>query len=163
MNENQKTVYLDCLNEPQCPAAARFYKDANQFRLFGNHAAQTCPPDGKMKMKIHFEEFLKNDVVREENAAVSVLNVYKQAVEHRYNGIWLPENHRSSFLAILRRIRDNQKAGHGKTKKSKRGVIDACDAATSSSMNENSMATASQHDDFNRTMASVSTQSNEQV
>lgn len=107
-----------------------------------------------MKTKIHFEEFLKKDVLREENVAVSVLNVYKQAIENRYNGIWLPENHRSSFLAILRRIRSHQKPVDAKTNNSKRGAIEAC---------ENSTATASQLDDFNRTMATASTQSNERV
>lgn len=135
VNENEKTVYLDCLNEPRCLAAARFYKKAKQFRLFGNHVAEICPPDGKMKTKIHFEEFLKKDVIEVENAAVSVLNVYKRAVENRYHGIWLPENHRQSFLPVLRRLRNYQKNNDGQPKKSKRGAIKTCDAATSSTTN----------------------------
>lgn len=131
VNENEKTVYLDCLNEPRCLAAARFYKEAKEFRLFGNHCAEICPPDGKMKIKIHFEEFLKKDVIEKENAAVSVLNVYKRAVEYRYMGIWLPENHRQTFLTVLRRIRNYQKVNDGKLKKSKRAEIQTCDAGTS--------------------------------
>lgn len=169
VNENEKTVYLDCLNKPRCLAAAKFYKKAKQFCLFGNHAAEICPPDGKMKTKIHFEEFLKKDVVKEENAGVSVLNVYKQAIENRYNEIWLPENYRQSFLPVLRRIRNYKKADDSKTNKSKRGAIKACDVATSSTTNfsptemENSKATASQLSESNRTLATVSTQTNEQV
>lgn len=135
MNENEKTVYLDCLNEPRCLAAARFYKKAKQFYLLGNHAAEICPPDEKMKTKIHFEEFLKKDVIEKENAAVSVLNVYKRAVENRYDGIWLPENHRQLFLPILRRIRYSHKSNDSKPKKAQRNAIEMCDAATSYSPN----------------------------
>lgn len=161
INENEKTVYLDCLNEPRCLAAARFYKKAKMFRLFGNHAAEICPPDEKMKTKIHFEEFLKKAVIEEENAAVSVLNVYKRAVENRYSGIWLPENHRQSFLAILRRIRSYHKSNDSKSKKTKRNAIDMCDAATSPTTNfsptqvESPMASTS----INPSMATMSTQS----
>lgn len=135
MNENEKTVYLDCLNEPRCLAAARFYKKAKQFRLYGNHAAEICPPDAKMKTKIHFEEFLKKAVIDEENAPVSVLNVYKRAVENRYSGIWLPENHRTSFLVVLRRIRSYHKTNDAKPKKTKRNAIEMRDAATSPATN----------------------------
>lgn len=71
VNENEKTVYLDCVNEPRCLVAARFYKNAKQFRIFGNHA-ETCPPDEKIKTKINFEEFLKKNVIETENSAVSV-------------------------------------------------------------------------------------------
>lgn len=119
------------MNEPRCLAAARFYKKAKQFRLFGNHAAEICPPDDKIKTKIHFEEFLKRDVVGKENAAVSALNVYKRAVEDRYKGLWLPENHRQTFLPVLRRIRSYQKTNDDKPKKSKRGAIKTRDSATS--------------------------------
>lgn len=168
INENEKTVYFDCFNEPRCLVAARFYKSAQQFRLLGNHA-EFCPPDEKVKTKIHFEEFLKKDIVKKENAAVSALNVYKRAVENRYDGIWLPENHRQSFLPVLRRIRNYQKADDAKANKSKRGAIEAHDVATSSNSNflptevENSTATASQPNESNRNMATVSPQSTEQV
>lgn len=130
-NENEVTVYLECLNAPRCLAAARFYKKVKEFRLFGNHAAETCPPDARMKTKIHFEEFLKKAVVVKENEAVSVLNVYKRTIENRYIGIWLPQDHRQTFLAILRRIRKNQKTNGAKPNKSKRNAIEMCDAASS--------------------------------
>lgn len=160
---------MDCLNEPRCLAAARFYKGAKQFRLFGNHATEICPPDEKMKTKIHFEEFLKKDVVAKENVAVSALNVYKRAVENRYNGIWLPENHRQSFLPVLRRIRNYQKPNDAKPKKSKCGANGTCDVATSPNTDflptrvENPIATTSQLNESNYAMATVSTQSNEKV
>lgn len=109
VNENEKTVYYDCLNEPRCLVAARFYKRAKAVQMFGNHS-EWCPPDSKMKMKIHFEEFLKRDVLDIENAAVSVLNLYKRAIEERYKSIWLPENHRTKFLPVLRRLRNYHKA-----------------------------------------------------
>lgn len=109
MNENNKTVYYDCLNEPQCLLSARFYKITKTVRMFGNHA-DICPSDSKAKMKIHFEEFLKKDVLAVENVAISALNLYKRAVEQRYSGIWLPENHRTVFLPILRRLRNNNRA-----------------------------------------------------
>lgn len=116
VNQNETTVYLDCVNEPRCLVAARFYKKSKEFRLFGNHLAEICPPDQKMKTKIHFEEFLKKEIERSENASVSVLNVYKQAIENRYNGIWLSENHRQNFLPVLRRIRNYLKTIDGKAK-----------------------------------------------
>lgn len=131
VNENEKTVYMDCLNEPRCLVAAKYYKRAKQFKILGNHNVEICPPDEKMKMKIHFEEFLKKDVIQKENTSISVLNVYKQAVETRYKGIWLPQDHRQKFLPVLRRIRDYQKTNVGKPKKSKRDAINSCDAATS--------------------------------
>lgn len=80
-------------------ASARFYKQTKQFRMFGNHS-ELCPPDEKVKMKIHFEEFLKKSVIEEGNAGISVLNIYKQAAEQRYKGIWLPENHRYQFSIL---------------------------------------------------------------
>lgn len=135
VNENDKTAYFDCINEPRCLVAARVYKQTQQFRMFGNHI-EACPPDEKVKMKIHFEEYLKKAVVDVENAALSVLNVYKQAAEVRYKGIWLPENHRTNFLVVLRRIRSYQKATVGKPKKSRKGQPQAqkCDVATSPMM-----------------------------
>lgn len=54
VNGNDKTVYLDCINEPRCLVSARFYKEKKQFRVLGNHI-EACPPDEKVKMKIHFE------------------------------------------------------------------------------------------------------------
>lgn len=44
VNENEKTVYYDCLNEPRCLMAARFYKQAKALRMFGVHS-EHCPPD----------------------------------------------------------------------------------------------------------------------
>lgn len=86
VNENERTVYFDCYNEPQCLISARFYKNSNAVRMFGNHG-DICPPDAKIKMKIHFEEFLKREMIAEENAAVSALNIYKRAIGERYKGI----------------------------------------------------------------------------
>lgn len=130
VNSNDKTVYLDCINEPRCLVAARFYKQSKQFRVLGNHFEE-CAPDEKVKMKIHFEEFLKKSVIEEENAAISVLNLYKRAAEERYKGIWFPENHRTNFLLVLRRIRSNRKTTHDKPKNSKRTQTQKCDVATS--------------------------------
>lgn len=130
VNENEKTVYYDCFNEPRCLLAARYYKQSKALKMFGTHS-ECCPPDAKMKMKmkIHFEEFLKKDVLANENAAVSVLNVYKRAIDDRYKGIWLPINHRSDFLPVLRRLRSYNK---NKPKKSNRGLPPSKkDAATS--------------------------------
>lgn len=109
VNENEKTVYYDCLNEPRCLVAARLYKQTKSLKMFGNHS-ECCPPDSKMKIKIHFEEFLKKDVHANENAPISVLNIYKRAINDRYAGIWLPINHRSDFLPVLRRLQAYHKA-----------------------------------------------------
>lgn len=128
MNENEKTVYLDCINEPRCLVAARFYKKEKQFRILGNHCEA---PDEKFKWKIKFEAFLKKSVIEEKNAAVSVLNLYKQAAKEHFQGIWLPENHRTTFLEVLRRLRTNRKAAHDKLKKSSRMQTKKCDAANS--------------------------------
>lgn len=130
MNENEKTVYLDCINEPRCLVAARFYKQVKQFRILGNHS-EACPPDENVKMKIKFEAFLKKSVIEEKNSAVSVLSLYKQAIKERFQGIWLPGNHRKSFLEVLRRLRTNRKAAHDKPKNSNRMQTKKCDAATS--------------------------------
>lgn len=110
MNENGATVYFDCLNKPQCLASAKFYKKNKKFELFFQHAADTCPPDDRMKTKVHFEEFLKKNVVKKENSNVSVLNLYKRAVNDRYKGLWVPENHRRDFLPVLRRLRNSKKS-----------------------------------------------------
>lgn len=115
VNENAKTVYYDCLNEPRCLVAARFYKQAKTLRLFGNHS-EDCPLDSKIKMKIHFEEFLKKDVLAAESRTISVLNIYKRAVEERYSNIWLPINHQSDFLPVLRRLRNYHKGKPNKPK-----------------------------------------------
>lgn len=127
VNENEKTVYFDCFNAPRCLVASRYYKQTSALRLFGNHS-EFCPPDSKIKMTIHFEEQLKKDVLAEENAAVSVLNVYKRAIEERYESIWLPPNHQKTFLLVLRRLRDYNKT---KPKKSKGVVMGTKNAATS--------------------------------
>lgn len=128
VNENEKTVYFDCLNEPRCLVAARLYKQAKSLKMFGNHS-KFCPPDSKMKMKIHFEEFLRKDVLEGQNVAVSVLNLYKRAIEERYKGIWLPENHRTNFLPVLRRLRNYHKTKP--LKKSNLAAPKSKDVATS--------------------------------
>lgn len=128
VNENEKTVYFDCLNEPRCLVAARLYKQAKSLKMFGNHS-EFCPPDSKMKMKIHFEEFLRKDVLEDKNAAVTVLNLYKRAIEERYKGIWLPQNHRTDFLSVLRRLRNYHKTKP--TKKSNLVEPKCKDVATS--------------------------------
>lgn len=33
VNENEKTVYYDCFNEPRCLIAARFYKQTKVLRI----------------------------------------------------------------------------------------------------------------------------------
>lgn len=64
-------------------------------------------------------------MIKPENAAISALNVYKQVAEERYEGIWLPKNHQTDFLVVLRRIRSNGKTK--KPKKSKRAQTQKCD------------------------------------
>lgn len=127
VNENQKTVYYDCLDEPRCLVAARFYKQSKSLKLFGNHS-EYCPPDAKTKLKIHFEEHLKKAVLADENKTVSVLNIYKRAINDRYTDIWLPINHQSDFLPVLRRLRTYNK---NKPKKSEDNETKKKDAATS--------------------------------
>lgn len=114
--------------------AARFYKKTKQFHLLGNHFAEICPPDQKMKTKTHFEEFLKKEIERSENASISALNVYKKAIENRYSGIWLPQNHRQNFLPVLRRIRNYSKTNGGK---GKRATCDEIRTAAASSTTTN--------------------------
>lgn len=59
VNENERIIYLNCLNDPLCLAAARYYKNAKQFRLFGNHNTMICPPDDKEKPKSTSKSFWK--------------------------------------------------------------------------------------------------------
>lgn len=131
VNGNDKTVYLDCLNKPHCSAVARFYKKSKSIRLLGDHAIDICPPDDKIKRMIHFEEFLKKYVLEKVNATHSILNLYKRVARVRYEGLWLPEDHRQKFLPILRRLRNSKKSIANKPKQPKNGTKNKCEAATS--------------------------------
>lgn len=56
--------------------------------------------------KITFEKYLMDQVNDPKNADITPLNLYKQGLKYKFNGIWLPDGHRSKFLAKLRRIRN---------------------------------------------------------
>lgn len=105
--ENQKTLYLDCLRQPNCIAGANYYKESHEWVHISKHSDEK--PDGHLLFKIEFEEFLKNEVRKSENANVSVLNIYKRAKHTQFKGIWLPTTHQTLFLAKLRRIRNYEK------------------------------------------------------
>lgn len=100
VNEDEKTVNFKCINEPCCLATAIFNKETDQLRFDNNH------PNENMRTLWRFENFLKEEVAKEENAQFSVLNIYKEAVENSFPDIWLPVKHRTQFLAYLRLERD---------------------------------------------------------
>lgn len=133
--ENQKTVYLDCLRQPNCVAGARYYKDSRELVIFSTHSDEK--PDEHLVFKIAFEENLKKEVCKSENAKVSVLNLYKHALGTQFKGIWLPTNHRSLFLVKLRRTRryekEKPKVASRKTVINRASVLMA-DVATSPTM-----------------------------
>lgn len=43
-----------------------------------------------------------NEAIDPKNDGVTVLNLYKRAVQGKFEGIWLPKNHQTHFLASLR-------------------------------------------------------------
>lgn len=104
--ENGRTIYLDCLNAPNCLAGARIVKEGNEVLKLGNHTDQK--PDEHFAMKIAFEALLKIEARKQENESVSVLNLYKRAIKNN-SGLWLPIGHQQTFLVKLRRIRKYEK------------------------------------------------------
>lgn len=104
--ENPQTIYLDCLNAPNCLAGGRFTKETGVFVQLATHSDEK--PSENIVLKIQFEANLKNEVRKVENAEISVLNLYKRAIVMS-EGIWLPINHKSIFLEKLRRIRKYEK------------------------------------------------------
>lgn len=130
--ENPQTIYLDCFNEPNCIAGARFYKQTGHIETFGTHSDEKT--DESIIFKIAFETFLKNQARSNEFASTSVLNLYKNALSDNFKGIWLPTNHKSTFLAKLRRIRkyENEKKKVGKVcTRPSRATALTSDASTS--------------------------------
>ncbi|XP_031626282.1 uncharacterized protein LOC116342708 [Contarinia nasturtii] len=106
-NENTQTVYFDCFNEPNCIAGARFNKQTGLVEKFGTHSHEKLEESGIFK--IEFESLLKNQARSSEFANVSVLNLYKNALAGYFKGIWLPNDHKATFLTKLRRIRKYEK------------------------------------------------------
>lgn len=106
-NENAQTVYLDCFNGPSCIAGARIMKQTGEVIKFSNHSDEK--PDEHVVLKIIFEANLMSEVRRPENNAISVLNLYKRSLALN-RGIWLPIDHKSTFLAKLRRVRKYEKS-----------------------------------------------------
>lgn len=125
--ENPQTLYLDCFNEPQCIAGARFSKQTGQITKIATDSDEK--PTEHVALKIAFEVALKNEVRKVENASVSILNLYKRAIAAN-KGIWLPTNHKAEFLAKLRRIRKYEKE-KAKTENRQRRQPEFVDAATS--------------------------------
>lgn len=76
--ENQQTLYLDCMNEPQCVAGAKYSKRTGEIMKISTHSDDK--PSEHIVLKIAFEASLKNEVRKVQNAGVSVLNLYKRAI-----------------------------------------------------------------------------------
>lgn len=128
--ENAQTIYLDCLNEPGCIAGARFYKQDRRVEKFGTHSDEK--PNENMVMRIHFEAFLKKQARSAQHAGQSVLNLYKAALAVNFKGIWLPSDHKVSFLTKLRRIRKYEVEKKNKPKICRaRATVLTVDTATS--------------------------------
>lgn len=136
--ENTKTIYLDCLRQPNCIAGARYYKDSRELVRFSDHSDEK--PDVHLVHKIGFEEHLKNEVCKSENAKMSVLNLYKRAKNAQFKGVWLPPDHQTLFLAKLRRMRNYEKKEKPKTKNQQnlidRARVQMVDVATSPNVPE---------------------------
>lgn len=94
---------MDCFNEPRCLAGARFYKGNGRVEKLGTHSDEK--PNENVMLRIHFEALLKKQARSAQHANRSVLNLYKAALAVNYKGILLPSDHKTSFLAKLRRIR----------------------------------------------------------
>lgn len=101
--ENENTIYFDCFNEPTCTAGARFHKRTERVDHLGTHSDDK--PNENIIMRIQFEAFLKKQARSTQHANQSVLNLYKAALAGNFKGIWLPNDHKASFLGKLRRIR----------------------------------------------------------
>ncbi|XP_031636858.1 mucin-17-like [Contarinia nasturtii] len=128
--ENAQTIYLDCMNEPGCIAGARFYKKDRRVEKFGTHSDEK--PNESVIMRIQFEAFLKKQARSAQYAGQSVLNLYKAALAVQFKGIWLPNDHKASFLTKLRRIRKYEVEKKDKAKvHQNRDVVLTVDAATS--------------------------------
>lgn len=145
--ENSKTLYFDCLRQPNCIAGARYYKDSRELVHFSTHSDEK--PDEHLFCKILFEEFLKNEACKSENANTSVLNLYKRAKNHQFKGIWLPNNHQTLFLAKLRRARNYEKTKVALKQSKKtlvsRAPIQLVDVATSPTVPESLVLRSSQN------------------
>lgn len=115
--ENSKTIYLDCLRQPNCIAGARYYKDLRELVRFSDHSDEK--PNVHLVHKIAFEEHLKKGVCKSENAKMSALNLYKRAKNAQFKGVWLPPDHQTLFLAKLRRMRNYEKKKSQKLKANK--------------------------------------------
>lgn len=92
---------------------------------------------------------MKNQARRVDFAKISVLNLYKNALATKFKGIWLPTNHKSTFLAKLRRVRkyEKEKKTMTMTKTSRAGTL-TLDASTSpisqNSITQNHASTSNQ-------------------
>lgn len=120
---NDTMIYLNCLRQPDCLVEMRFKKQNSETKLLGNHTDP--PPDEHIFYKIAFEAHIKKQVKEPKNAHVTPLNLYKQALQHEFKGIWLPDGHKTKFLEKMRRIRKYNKA------KPPRMRVNATDASTS--------------------------------
>lgn len=63
-----------------------------------------------------------NEAIDPKNDGVTVLNLYKRAVQGKFEGIWLPKNHQAQFLASLRRKRSYNKQKTSKSVSEKHHV-----------------------------------------
>lgn len=123
--ENGQTVYLDCMNEPGCTAGARLYKGTGRVETLGTHSDEK--PNENVIMRIQFEAFLKMQAQSAQHSGQSVLNLYKNALDINFKGIWLPSDHKGLFLAKLRRIRkyELQKQRNPKPRQNHVSIVDA--------------------------------------
>lgn len=142
--EKAQTLYLDCFNEPQCTAGARFSKQTQEIKKIGTHTDEK--PTEHVVMKIAFEANLKNEARKVENAGVSVLNLYKRAISVN-EGIWLPTNHKPIFLTKLRRIRkyEKEKEKHGQRRPPAPATVDAATSPMTPSQCTRSKTKPTQH------------------
>lgn len=101
--ESPVTIFFDCLNEPKCIAGARLNKRTGLVETFGTHSDEK--PDENEVMRIQLEAYLKKQARSAQHVGQSVLYLYKDALAKNFKGIWLPNDHKSNFLAKLRRIR----------------------------------------------------------
>lgn len=63
-----------------------------------------------------------NEAIDPKNDGVTVLNLYKRAVQGKFEGIWLPKNHQTHLLASLRRKRIYNKQKSSRSVSEKRRV-----------------------------------------
>lgn len=117
--EDKQRAFLDCWKKPECLAVATYLKSSQpRFHLFEIHNENTCPPNDNKKLQIHFEETLKEEMIKEENKGKYYETLYKKVRDqNQYKTLQLEDDHVNSFNPICVDYRNKYNAKRLKAKK----------------------------------------------